>query len=140
MHTLLSIFTDGNPPVENVNLTVTDENLAVVNSNLMMVDENKDSSIEPVYYNPDYFKLENLIKENPTEHYEELNADRSDVDTAATDYQSLDASTMEYISLYALPGKGREGDVNPKIEVGGKFYAVVHKDKTEKHVYTSLAK
>ena len=147
LHTLFSTFTDGDLFVGKANSTVTDGNLSVANVNLavevsnpVMVDESKDSCTEPAYHNPHYLELQNLIKENPLHNYEEVNVDRSDVDTAARDYQSLNTITMDYVSMYSVPDKGREGEVIPKIEVGGKLYAVVNKNKTEQHIYSPLAK
>ena len=127
--------------VVNVTATRLDGNLTVVDTNLqMMADENKDSSVEPAYHNPHYFESQNLLRENPVQSYEEVTLSRSNGDTVASDYQSLSTTTMDYISLYSRPGEGRERDIVPKVEVGGKFYAVVNKDKTEQHIYTSLAK
>ena len=80
------------------------------------------------------------MKEDPTHVYEEVNVGRSNVDTVDRDYQSLSMTTMDYGSLYSIPGKAIWGDVIPKIEAGGKFYAVVDRNKTEQHIYTSLFK
>ena len=124
----------------NANLTIRDRDLATADGNLMTVDENKVNVAEPAYQNPHYFDSQYLTKKDPEQDSREINIDRSNVDTATTDYQRLDTTTMDYISMYATPGKGREGDIVPKIEVEGKFYAVVNKDKTEQHMYTSLTK
>ena len=132
-------MTDGNLAVENVNLSMRDGNLSLEVYAPLMVDENKGSSVEPAYHNPHYFESQNLMKKNPAQQYE-VKADESGVDTVARDYQSLSMTTTDYVSVYSVPGKGREGDIIPKVKVGGKFYAVVNKDKTEQHVYTSLAK
>ena len=144
MYILCSTLVDDKLSAGNVNPTMTDANLAVENVNLVgnlsVVDENNDSSAEPAYDNLHYFESQSLMKENPAQQYEEIKPDESDVDTTARDYQSLSMTTMDYVSVYSAPGKGREGDIVPKIEVDGKFYAVVNKDKTEQHVYTSLAK
>ena len=133
-------ITNGNLAVEDVNLSMRDGNLSVEVCAPLMVDENKDSSVEPAYHNPHYFESQNYMKEKPVQQFEEVKADEADVDTVARDYQSLSVTTMGYVSVYSIPGKGREGDIIPKIKVAGKFYAVVNKDKTEQHVYTSLAK
>ena len=133
-------ITDGNLAVEDVNLSMRDGNLSLEVCAQLMVDESKDSSVEPTYHNPHYFESQNLMKENPGRTHEEFNVHESDVDTVARDYQGLSVTTTDYVSVYSVPGKGREGDIIPKVEVGGKFYAVVDKDKTEQHVYTSLAK
>ena len=124
----------------SANLTIRDRDLATADGNLMTVDENKDNVDEPAYQNPHYFDSQYLRKEDPKQDSKEINTDRSNVDTAARDYQRLDTTTMDYISMYATPGKGREGAIVPKIKVEGKFYAVVNKDKTEQHTYTSLTK
>ena len=133
-------MTDGNLAVENVNSSMRNGNLSVEVCAPLMVDENKDSSVEPAYHNSHYFESQNLMKQNPVQQYEEAKADESYVDTTARHYKSLSTTTMDYISVYSVPGKGREGDIIPKIKVEGKFYAVVDKDRTEQHLYTSLAK
>ena len=143
MGSVNSTITDENLAVKNVKLNVTNGtngNLSVAVCNPVMVDESKNSSVEPAYHNPHYFASQNLLKENPVQEYEEVKVDKSDVDAVARAYQSLNMTTMDYVSLYSVPGKGREGDIVPKIEVCGKFYAVVNKHKTEQDVYTSLAK
>ena len=131
---------DANLAVENVNLSRRDGTPSVAVSDPLVVDENKDSFVEPAYHNPHYFESQKLAKENPAQTYKEVKVDVSDGDTVARDYQSLSMTTMDYVSVYSVAGKGREGDIIPKIEVGGKFYAVINKDKTEQHVYASLAK
>ena len=135
-------ITDGNSnlAVEDVNLSMKDGNLSLPVCAPLMMDKSKDKSVEPVYHNPHYFESQNLVKENPAQQYEEVKVDKSDVDTTSRDYHSLSMTTMDYVSVYSVPTKGRAGDMIPKVEVGGKFYAVVNKDKTEQHVYTSLAK
>ena len=135
-----SAIADQNLAVEDVTLSMRDGNLSVEICDPLMVDENKDSSVEPAYHNPHYFESQKLSNENPGQIYEEVKVDASDGDAVARDYQSLSVTAMDYVSVYSVPGKGREGDVIPKTEVGGKFYAVVNKHKTEQHVYTSLAK
>ena len=134
------IMTDGNLAVEDVNLSMRDGNLPVEVSNQLMVAEDKHSTGEPAYHNPHYCEAQNLMKENLAQQYEEVKVDESDVDTKSSNYQSLSMTTMDYVSVYSVPGKGKEGDIIPKVKVEGKFYAVVNKDKTEQHVYTSLAK
>ena len=135
-----STTADENLAVENVNLSVRDGTLSVAVSDPLVVDKSKDSFVEPVYQNPHYFESQKLAKENPAQVYEEVKVDASDVDTVARDYQCLSVTTTDYVSVYSVPERGRAGDIISKIEVDGNFYAVVNKDKTEQHVYTSLAK
>ena len=132
-----STTADENLVVENVNLSMRDGTLSVAVS-----DGNKESSVEPANHNPHDFESQKLAKDSPAQTHEEVRVDVSDHgDAVAIDYQSLSVTAMDYVSVYSVPGKGREGrDIIPKVEVGGKFYTVVKKDKTEQHVYTSLAK
>ena len=140
LHHFQLILKDGNPSTVNGNLTMRDGDLAMADGNLMTVDKNKDNFVEPAYHNPHYFDSQYLMKKDPEKDSREMNADRSNADPVTRDYQRLDTTTMDYISVYARPVKGREGDSVPKIEVEGKFYTVVNKDKTKQHTYTSLTK
>ena len=96
-----------------------DGDLAMANGNLIMVDENKDNnSAEPVYHNSHYFDSQYLRKKDLEADSKEINIDRSNVDTVTRDYQRLNTTTMDDVSMYTTPGKRREGDIIPKIEVG----------------------
>ena len=119
--------------------TMTDGNLSAGDNNQMVKDEKQDSSVELAYHNPHYFDSQNFTKRGPIRSFEGVIANRSH-DTVARNYQSLNTTTMDYVSLYSRPGEGSEGGIIPNIQVGGKFYAVVNKEKIEQHVYTSLAK
>ena len=136
------ICTDGDASVSvaYVNSPMTDGNLTLAESNLKILDENQYSSVEPTYYNSHYLKPQSFLKETPAQTYAEVGVGASTVDDVARDYQNLNTTTMAYVNLYSTPVKGKDGVVVPRIEVGGNIYAAVDTRKTEKHIYTSLAK